>query len=144
MKPQFNYQLIPRNFAYCLNERCKKANECLRFQATRPVLAERDSFTIVNPAKTSPGDEECRFFKADKLQPFAQGIKHLLDHVSHSDAIIIKQQMLDHFGKTLFYRFWRGENLVTPAQQEYIRQLFLNRNITEPPVFDEYIEMYEW
>lgn len=144
MDPKFDYQLIPYKFAHCLNKECKQAHECLRYQATLHIPAEMTSFIIVNPSHTSPNNGNCRFFKMDKLQPFARGIKHLFDNIPHKDAVIIKQQMLEHFGKTLFYRFWRKEYLVSPAQQEYIQKLFLERNITEPLAFDEYIKQYEW
>lgn len=144
MKPEFNYQLIPHGFAHCLNKECKRANECLRSRAAFHLPLERDTFTIVNPAQTTATGDDCHFFKEDKLKQFARGMTHLLDHIPHNDAVIIKRQMLNHFGKTLFYRFWRGEHLFSPSQQKYIQQLFLERGLTDPLLFDEYIEQYEW
>ena len=69
---------------------------------------------------------------------------NLLAYIPHNDAIAIKQEMLTYFGRTHFYRLWRKERLFTPEQQEYIRQLFLERGLQEAPVFDEYVEQYEW
>ena len=39
---------------------------------------------------------------------------------------------------------YRKERLLKPKEQEYIRQLFLKRGIKEEPVYDEYVEQYEW
>lgn len=144
MKSEYDYQLLPETFAHCLNEQCERADGCLRRQAALRMPAERGIVTIVNPAHITPTGEDCSYFKADCLLRFARGITHLLDQVPHSDAVVIKQQLLSHFGRTHFYRFWRKERLLSPGQQEYIRQLFLKRGISGDPVFDEYVEQYEW
>lgn len=36
------------------------------------------------------------------------------------------------------------ERLATPTQQEHIRQIFLNHGIKEEPVYDTYVEKYDW
>lgn len=144
MKPEFNYNSLPSGFANCFNEQCKRADKCLRRQAALHIPAEYKIISIVNPACIASTGEDCLYFKADNPQLFARGITCLLSSIPHSDAIAIKQQMLNHFGRTLFYRFWRKEHLFSPSQQEYVKQLFLQRGISEPPLFDEYIEQYEW
>ena len=116
MKPEFNYQLIPYGFAHCLNRECKRANECLRSRAVLHLPSDRDTFTIVNPARTTTNGEDCHFFKEDKLKQFARGMTHLLDHIPHNDAVIIKRQMLNHFGKTLSTasRWFHNKDLAEP------------------------------
>lgn len=143
MKNEFDYLLLPRDFAHCLNDRCSRAGECLRRQAALHVPSERPAFTVVNPACIVADGEDCTYFKADTRHCFASGITHLLDNVPHNDAVAIKQQLINYFGRTHFYRLWRKERLFSPAQQEYVRNLFLQRGIEEPPVFDEYVERYE-
>jgi hypothetical protein len=34
--------------------------------------------------------------------------------------------------------------LITPEQQDFIRKVFLEEGIEEEPVFDEYVEQYDW
>lgn len=144
MNKDFDYNLLPYRFVHCMNSRCKRADECLRFQAMQHIPAECKTVTIVNPGCMNPADEDCSFFKTDQLQRFALGMTDLLAYIPHNDAIVIKQQMLTYFGRTHFYRLWRKERLFTPEQQEYVRELFLQRGIQEAPVFDEYVEQYEW
>ena len=58
--------------------------------------------------------------------------------------ILLLQQMLEHFGRNAYYRFRRKEQLITPSEQKYIRQLFRKKGITDEPIYDEYVERYEW
>ena len=144
MEPKFDYNSVPYNFPHCFNKQCSLADKCLRHQVALRMPSERGVVTIVNPSCTASVDASCPYFKADSTQTYALGMTHLLDHVPHNDALIIKQQLLKYFGRPLFYRFWRKERLFTPEQQEYIRELFQKRGICETPVFDEYVEQYEW
>ena len=77
-------------------------------------------------------------------QESALGITHLLDHVPYSDAVSIKRQMLAHFKQATYYRCRRKERMLDPSEQEYIRKLFVSKGIKELPVYDEYIEKYDW
>lgn len=143
MKPDFDYQSLSRHFIHCLNGQCKRADECLRHLVALRVPPDRELFTIVSPAYAAIADKDCRYFKADCLKLFARGMTHLLDSIPHKDAVVIKRQMLDYFGRTHFYRLWRKEVLFDESQQEYVRQLFKQRGLSAVPTFDEYVEMYE-
>ena len=123
MNKDFDYNLLPYKFAHCMNGQCKQADKCLRSRAAQHIPIERKTVTFVNPAHTNPANEDCPYFKADQLQQFALGMTHLLAYI---------------------YRLWRKERLFSPEQQEYVRQLFLERGLQEAPVFDEYVEQYEW
>lgn len=144
MNKDFDYNLLPHAFTHCLNSQCKKGETCLRYKAAQHIPAELKKISIVNPAQVALVGEDCPFFKADELQQFALGMTNLLRHVPHEDAVIIKRQMRDYFGRSHYYRLWRKERMFSPEQQEYVRQLFLQRGLQEPPKFDEYVNQYEW
>ena len=57
---------------------------------------------------------------------------------------LIPTTSLAELNRTTYYRCYRKERLLKPKEQEYIRQLFLKRGIKEEPVYDEYVEQYEW
>ena len=67
-----------------------------------------------------------------------------MDNVPHKDAEQLKSLMLSHFGRGMYYRFYRKEKYLSPEQQEYIRRIFRQKGITEEPAFDSYTEEYEW
>ena len=77
-----------------------RSADCLRHQVALHIPSERDTINIVNPVYAAAnGGENCSFFKVDQLLRYASGIMHLLDKIPHSDAIVIKQQMLEQIGR---------------------------------------------
>lgn len=46
--------------------------------------------------------------------------------------------MISHFGRGMYYRFYRKERFFDPEQQEYVRRLFRQKGIKEEPVFESY------
>lgn len=100
MLSDFNYQSVPYGFSHCLNGQCKHATECLHYQVALHVPTECRSFTLINPAYTTSDNGDCPCFTSDQPLRFARGITHLLDNMTHSNALAVKQKMLAHFGGT--------------------------------------------
>lgn len=146
MKDDFDYSLVPTGYAFCLNAKCPQASKCLLHQLFLHAPSDLMYIKVINPAQVEAYTQEdaCPYFKADTTCLFAIGMKHLFDSVPHKDAVIIKDQLLAYFGHSLFYRYWREERMFTPVQQEYVRKLFQSRGISSQPVFDRYVELYEW
>lgn len=143
MDPNFDYNLMPYDFVHCLNAECLRADTCLRHQMALRIPADRKTVTIVTPSSIKPSGEDCPHFKADKMVDYARGITHLLDQLPYNKSVVIKKQLLNHFGRSLYYRFWRKEHLISPSQQEDFRYIFQKNGIKEEPVFDEFIPHYE-
>ena len=51
---------------------------------------------------------------------------------------------MGHYGKTGYYRLYRGERGLMPKDQAYIKQLFRNKGIKEEPAYQRYTEEYIW
>ena len=118
MEQKTNTLSVPYSYARCYNEQCRQAENCLRRMAALYDTAD---------------------------YPFmAWGVKGLLDKIPYEDAVSIKQQLIGHFGKTKYYRFYREERYLTPKEQAYIRQVFCNKGITEEPPFTRYTDEYMW
>lgn len=143
MREDFDYRDVPGDYLHCLNSQCPRTADCLRFQVALRVNKESASFSIVNPAYVA-AREECPFFQLDRLTHFALGMKHLLDKVPHAKAVKIRNILYQHFERSMFYRIRNKTRLITPKEQAFIRQVFLNEGIKEAPVFDEYVEQYDW
>lgn len=143
MDTNFDYNLMPYDFVHCLNAECLRADTCLRHQMALRIPADRKTVTVVTPSSIKASGEDCPHFKVDQMVSYARGITHLLDHLPHNKSVIIKKQLLDHFGRSLYYRFWRKEYMISPAQQKDIRNIFHKNGIKEEPMFDEFISHYE-
>ena len=144
MDENFDYSTVPHTFMHCTYTSCVQANDCLRYQAAQHATPSRESFSIVNPAQISGNGKKCRYFLADKKVRFALGFTRMLDNIPHRKAIAIRRELYSHFGKSTYYRVRNHERLIKPSEQNFIRQLFLRKEINEEPTFDTYIEQYEW
>lgn len=144
MKPDFDYNIVPHGFYLCFNKQCKHADQCLRYLVTKYCTPEHIYINTLNPAYIATVKDECPHFKPDQMRIFALGMTHLLDNVPLNDAIKIKKLMIGYFNRSTYYRCCRKERLITPSEQEFIKNLFMSKGITGPPLFDEYIEQYDW
>lgn len=143
MKSDFDYQAMPVTFVHCLNATCLRGGECLRRQMALRIPPERETVTVVNPFDGQPATgENCRYFLADAPQRYALGITHLLDSLPYAEAVKIRKQLFGRLGRNFYYRCYRKERLVKPSEQALIADIFRSHGISEPPVFDEYVERY--
>lgn len=144
MEENFDYQLVPDNFTHCFVSQCPKGETCLHRLAAVHCTDLHPSIWVVNPHCIPEDKDTCPFYKSSRKIRVAWGIEHLLDKVPHQDAPRLKNLMLSHFSRNLYYRFYRKERYLAPEQQEYIRQIFRQHGITEEPAFDFYTEEYKW
>ena len=143
MQNNFNYNEVPKGFIHCLNAQCTRSTGCLRFLAANCAGIETPFFHIVNPAHITNWDE-CRFFYPDKLVRFAIGITDLFNNLPHAKAVKIKAIIYKQFGRNTFYRIQSKQRLINPEEQNFIRKVFIDEGITEEPIFDKYVDKYDW
>ncbi len=67
----------------------------------------------------------------------AQGMSNIYDEVSTSVASAIKQDLMEHFGKGLYYHLKNGEKPISAEQQAFIAETFVKHGVTTPPVYDK-------
>ena len=144
MKPDFDYNEIPSGYPLCFNEKCPHSADCLRRRAALLTTGESQFITVVNPLYVIGHEENCTCFRPSRRIRLARGISHLLDDIPHSLAMDIKKILIACFGRNKYYRIYRGERLMDQSEQEYISQLFHSKGIMKEPVFDEYLEPYDW
>ncbi|WP_321333684.1 DUF6078 family protein [uncultured Bacteroides sp.] len=142
MNNDFDYISVPYGYAHCFKNQCPKASNCLHQFAARYTTPDIPFITIINPACIPADASSCPYFQPSERIRAAWGISHLLDNVPYKDARNLRSQMLEHFGKNLYYRFYRKERCIKPDDQAFIRQLFRQKGITEEPVFDSYTWEY--
>ena len=66
----------------------------------------------------------------------AQGMSNIYDEVSTSVASAIKQDLVAHFGKGLYYHLKNGEKPINAEQQAFIAETFVKHGVSTPPVYD--------
>lgn len=136
--------LAPYAFARCLHTACPHADECLHRLAALTDTACYPVISLINPLAI-PGDgTDCSYFRSTRKIRMAWGIRHLLDDVPARLAPQLKRQLLAHFGRSRYYRFYRDEACLSPDEQEYVCQLFRQYGIGQEPAFDRYTYEYNW
>ena len=144
MKHSSEKPLAPANYSRCFNNQCPKADNCLRRMAALNDTDEYPFVNSVNPQCFPADGGTCLYFQSAQKIHVPWGIKHQLDEVPYKDVFELKHRMLGYFGRGKYYRFYRKECFLTPENQNYIRQLFLQKGITKEPAFESYSNEYRW
>lgn len=144
MKEESSLLSVPYQFARCFNAQCTQSEKCLRRQAALRDATNYPTITIINPNCIPADGVDCPHFKSVQKVRVAWGVKRLIDKIPYEDALSIRNQLVGHFGKSRFYRFYREENGLMPKDQAYIRQLFHKKGYTEEPDFGHYTDEYIW
>lgn len=66
-----------------------------------------------------------------------QGMSNIYDEVNTSVASAIKEDLMAHFGKGLYYHLKNGEKPINAEQQAFIADTFEKHGVTTPPVYDK-------
>lgn len=66
----------------------------------------------------------------------AQGMSNIYDDVNTSVASAIKQDLVAHFGKGLYYHLKNGEKPINAEQQAFIAETFIKHGVNTPPTYD--------
>lgn len=144
MKEQFDYQSVPYGYAHCFNNQCAKAVNCLRNIAAQNITTGHPYITIINPAYVNSNTEECPYFHLKEKIRVAWGVSRLFDKIPYRDACELRHQIIGHFSRSKYYRFYRKEYSLMPEDQAFIRKMFRKKGVQEEPCFDEYTEIYKW
>ena len=144
MKHQSEKPLAPYSFSRCFNAQCAKAETCLHRLAAVRDTPEYPSIRVINPLCIPADSSKCPYFQSAQKAHVAWGISHLLDDVPYKYLHTLKNRLIAHFGRGKYYRFYREESYLSPADQAYIRSIFRQYNIQGEPAFDSYSEEYSW
>lgn len=144
MKEHLNSYDAPINFMLCANHTCNKQSNCLRYRVLQSGKQTVISVNILNPNMYVSKSKDCSYFKEAEMYSYALGITHLFDALPYAKAKELRARMINHFGKSMFYRFLRKEKHINPEQQQWIKQLFKKHSIVDEMHYDEYKQQYNW
>jgi hypothetical protein len=99
---------------------------------------------VVNPLRYPKEGEECELFRSTDKVRMAWGVTHLLDNVPYKEGSLLRNMIINHLGRSQYYRCFRKERPFSPQDQQTIRLLFRQRGISEEPLFDYYTNEFNW
>ena len=138
MEKQPQFPFAPKDFARCLNATCPRSQNCLRRTAALQDTDEHLFLKVVNPLRYPKEGEECELFRSTDKVRMAWGVTHLLDNVPYKEGSLLRNMIINHLGRSQYYRCFRKERPFAPQDQQTIRMLFRQRGISEEPSFDYY------
>lgn len=144
MENGFNYESVPSGYAHCFNQQCTKNKKCMRHLVAKHCSPFRSTVCIINPICIPKETDTCTYFHPIQKIRIAWGVKHLFDNLPHKDVAEVKSQIINHFGKTTYYRLYRKERGMLPEDQKFIRTIFRRKGFMEEPNFDSYSDEYQW
>ena len=127
----FVRSIVRPGMAYCFNNACPKTDKCFRFIAGRHKSPGMTKGNAIFPDALRDG--KCEHFITPRIINAAWGFKSLYKEVTASDLAAMRMKVTAFLGgKTAYYRFHRGEKLLSPEQQEAIAKLFKEKGYGEP------------
>lgn len=135
---------IPAWWAICQNRECKRADECLRYQAFRSMPKEVGSWKCILPKVEEDGT--CRQYRKAEQTMLARGFKKMYASITSRDARHdIRMALTDYFGsKGSYYRYRDGERILNAEQQQWIIKLLSRYGMDGEGCFDEYLAGYDF
>ncbi len=146
MISDFDYNDLPESYALCLYDGCPRAGECLRYTLAQGVPAGHTYIKILSPAaaRQSAG-AACPHFRPIVKYAYARGIESLLRQLRtfpYDDSVWIRRSVYNYLGRWKYYEIKHGNRLVTPEEQETIRNFFRKKGISAEPSYDEMIDKF--
>ena len=141
MTHEIDFKTVPCDYAVCWYASCPIAGNCLRHIVYTLVPETECCHQCVLPHAWRSGT--CIEFAEARKQKLAWGMKHLFVGIPSWQATAIRHEIIDLFGsRSTYYRFYRGEFLITPKRQDEIAAIFACYGITTPRCYDRVIEDY--
>ena len=132
---------VPKKYAVCFNRHCPRAGECLRHLCYTLLPATQLEHPCVLP-QAWDGGECSQFAEAHPVQ-LAWGMSRLFTDVPSWKATAIRHELKHLFGsKPTYFRYRRGEFLITPQRQREIADIFRRYGYTTPRCYDHVLQGY--
>lgn len=134
-----DFEEVPVWFPVCINKDCPRKDECLRYQATSALPAGHKTLFCIAPSQWE--SDGCPHFEEIRTVRMARGFSKLFDQVLQKHAAKLREDITSVLhGTRIYYECRDGKRLITPEEQEDMRQLVKRRGYTWEVPFDAYEE----
>lgn len=141
-----DFSLVPNGWAVCPGSACPTAAGCLRHVAYESMPDGVTQWESVMPRQALK-EGACRYFCESGLVRMARGFDGMFAQVKSKDAqMSLRLRLTEYFGSNgTYYRYRRGERLLTPQQQQQVLGLFRQYGgIGQEQPFDSYVDSYNF
>lgn len=144
MKKDFEFKDVPHGWQMCFNVECPRREDCLRWVAATKMPSTVKWGPAIYPTALEE-DGKCRFFYRAEPRQMAWGFSKLFYNVLNRHAVSLRHYMKVYLnGHANYYRYNRGDKLLTPEQQAHILNLFRKMGYEKGLEFDGYVTAYDF
>ena len=129
----------------CYAPQCPRREQCtLWHMALQEIDRDAMLLSLVNPRliERAGGYDHCPAFYEHKLRRYARGMRWRYGALTGDTQDAIHERLERHFGRSLMARMRRGDEVISPEDQTYIRKLFAEMAPEVEPEFLAYEEHY--
>lgn len=132
-------------YAVCFQQACPLREDCLRWLVGEEMPATKWYYTCVNHRMEGVGTSQCPNHRPRKKVMMARGMTGTFTADMPQRVLRgVRSDLISVFGRTTYFKYRRGENLLHPTQQERVKSIFRRHGWTEEVRFDRYEEHFDW
>lgn len=141
MNKDFDHHQVPFDWLLCYVSDCSRKEECMRYKACQWMPSGVTHHPCVLPSAAAK--KQCPHFRPVKKVRVATGFRNIFVDVKARDIAQMRSELAAYLGsRATFYRYRKGDYLLSPSQQEWIRHLFRRYGYGEGITFDGYKDVY--
>lgn len=146
-------QDTPKNYAYCFAGKgiCPNADTCLRAIAAQLLTESKEApspiIECISPVYVQrlTDSKNCQFYRNNEPVRYAKGMTQLFEDLPLKKAHLVRLKVMKCFScESYFYQSRKGIRLISPKEQEDIRNVFRSTGIDSEPKFDEFQYSLAW
>ena len=135
---------IPSAYSLCFTPTCPRKTTCLRYVAGQHIPSKVTSGSAIYPTALS-SDGTCPYYREYVKVKLAYGFQKIFAVVRKKDVEPLRNRLKQYLGgHGTYYRYNRGEKLLTPVQQDAILTICQEFGYTETLTFDNYLTDYDF
>ncbi|MBR0490219.1 MAG: hypothetical protein IJJ68_08470 [Prevotella sp.] len=140
----FDYSQVTAGYQLCFLNDCPRRGECLRYMAGQHKPEKPDWGLAIYPSMHRD-EQGCRFFQTNEPKHMAWGFDTIFEDVKSKHEASLRNAIKNYLGgHGTYYRYHRGERMLTPEQQEWIIHLFQKTGYQTNLRFDHYADVYDF
>lgn len=138
-------EMARTTYMVCFMDGCPRRERCLRWLVGQQVPETTDRCICVNPRSTGAGTEQCPCFRLAQKVTIAKGMTRIFTgDMPKRVEPAVRKKLIARYNRTYYFQYRNGKQLIPPAMQQEIRQLFRQYGWDGEVNFDSYFEDYLW
>lgn len=143
MEMKVDYSRKPKGLLLCAGMGCARRESCLRHLALLNEGAGTSQVLILNPNYIG-ATAECSHYLRPEPVRYAKGFVQVLGSMPHAEHVRFVSLLKRHYERRRYFAMRRGDELLSPARQRHIEELYREVTGRDDFHFDAYVETQVW